>query len=216
MGGSITAVYRVANSIVATIDELDEPICGKRLKGCVSVVGASAMKWLPEAFSQPFRISDNRQRLEWPELGQSLRLSQLLNRAKATIYFIPWKASHARPEVRKQELVGCWRNAGGYALLESEGAFRQKLVGRGTAWDIAGGWRWTYRGPGEFETRRHTDGAGAATAGPIHTFRLSAYDGDTMILAVVAPFRFTDYEGTLQTAMLWTRSKPPKSWTASK
>ncbi len=214
MSASIIDAYCTATSVVAAIDGLDGSSPAVRAKSCVSVLGAGAVEWLAEALGKPFRISEDRHGIEWPEDHGSIRLAQLLDPANSIIYFIRWKPDSARPQVLRQELFGCWKNPGGYALMEPEGEFRQKLIHKGIAEDIEGSWRWIYHGPQEFQTRRCSDSCGVPTEESIHTFRIVSYDGDTLILVDAITIAVGDYKGTVEMPVLWTRAKPPKSWAA--
>jgi hypothetical protein len=203
MSATITDVYYIADSIAAAVKGTDYLPLPGRNKQCVSVVSSGIIKWLGLALGTPWRISDDGQRIEWPELGRSLRIAQLLDWRKATIYCFPWRASDARSEVERDELVGCWKNMGGYALLEPEGCFRQKIVWKGHAQDIPG--TWTYVGSQSFQIQ-------LAIPNGLSTHQVAAYDGNTLIMTVEKRVQVKKFDQTFALPVLWTRAKRPKSW----
>src|SRR5688572_6882059 len=117
----ITDVYVAGRELVAAVEGPGVRRVNGRGDAVLSVVPPAALEWPPDAMRSTFRLTDGRQRIEWPEANRSLTVADLLDDRYATFYFIHWDAAGARPALREDELAGGWQDAAGYRLFASGG-----------------------------------------------------------------------------------------------
>lgn len=201
MPPTIAAAYAVPPAVVAAVVAVDVPWIARKSKSILSVVDNTAVA---QALQAPFRITDDRQRIEWPS-GHAVDVAYLLDPQKAEIHFVSWRAGAARRGITREELLGCWQTAAGYTLLEEDGNARIKMVGKGTATDRVGAWEWRFVDPQQFQLFRR-DAADA------YTYRVAAFDGRAMIVTVVTRVAIGGDGHVIEIPTVWKRSKPPRSW----
>ena len=210
MSLQIASAYRVHDFIVVAIHSSVPMAQWSRKKYCMSVFQLPSV----ENFVGDLRISDDRQEIGFQESELVVSVDHLIDRMKAQLFFWHWRAVDARSFADRNELVGCWRNAGGYALLQASGEYRQKLVGKGTACDLSGEWRWEYRTPSEFQMHRCADHTGMPTVDPSATFHIVQFDGQSLILSGSSKVLLDPGEILIQDATIWQKAKKPKSWSS--
>jgi hypothetical protein len=215
MSTRITGAYVVSGMLVAAVEGPDARRVHGRGEAVLSEVSPAALGWPLDAMKAPFRLSEDGQRIEWPDAGRAVTVTQLLDDQNASFYFIKWNSAGARPELREDELAGCWQDAAGYTLLAPGGVARIKLVGKGSATDAPGTWRWGWRGPQQFETWHAPDMNVPAVSSPLAApkmYRVAAFDGKTLIMSVQVTLKIREKMILSEGHAVWWRAKLPKSW----
>lgn len=215
MSTRITDAYVVGGMLVAAVEGPDARRVHGRGEAVLSEVSPVALGWPLDAMKTPFRLSEDRQRIEWTDARRAVTVTQLLDDQNASFYFIKWNAAQARAELLEDELAGCWQDVAGYTLLAPEGVARIKSIGKGPATDASGAWRWAWRGLKEFETWHEPDIGAADTPSPLAApkkYRIAAFDGKTLIMSVQTTLKIRDKTIMTEGHAVWWRAKVPKSW----
>jgi hypothetical protein len=208
----ITDVYVAGTELIAAVEGPGVRRVNGRGDAVLSVVPPAALEWPPDAMRSAFRLTDDRQRVEWPEDNRSLAVADLLDDRYARFYFVQWDAAAARPALREDELVGGWQDAAGYRLFQPGGLARIVRVGKGYASDAPGTLRWKWNGPEEFEAWAEADPGKPTIPSPMaapQRFIVVAFDGRTLIATVVTTLKVRDKSIVTQASAVWQRAELP-------
>ncbi len=199
----------VSGYLVAAIEGPDVNRVAPKRQSCIAVFCAQGYEWLAEdaIASMPIELSDDGRALHWPEANRTISVDEVLQPFIATFYFLKWNLKSIREPEDVSMVVGCWKTPAGYTLLKNDGSAHIKLVGRGTADDLDGDWKWKRTGDRKF-CLFPSDQKNFPLAVPTD-MELSRFDGKILELRTAAT---SEGIGTVEGVVLWKTSKRPKSW----